>query len=542
MVPGRVATPPIPRPSPSHPAMPSPYTPPADYFGTITVGVTATDTHGASDTSTFTVNVAAVNDAPVITNGPVTGSVLEAGDADTFVNASWDGAAVRPESNYTPSTTVIADALLAMLGSDTTAGTESVADVLDLIQADLPATSTRADAILAVWDYLDSFYTSGDNYYHVGHNTAAVNLAIQYVNWITLSDGAPLTDVIAKYTEDGSGNVTRSQSIHDNLLGNFGLAGLSDRFSGQVYDPVDGTNSTGIYEVIFDAGYADMHARPYYGGAPANPEAARIFDMAHGLVPVSAGQLTATDADHDDLNWSILADPLDPDSDTGHLDGQYGTLHVDADGKWRYVLDNARLATQSLGEGDHGDPEVFTVQVDDGNGGTATTTITINVTGSNDAPVIDAAVDGAVFAAVEDTAIESGSTSVADILAAAITDIDGDAVSVTLTLTYGPWSGGDTPDPETITIAPGDAFSLHTAGRLLRHHHRRRHSHRHARRVRYIDLHRQCRRGQRRPRDHQRSGDGQRVRGRRCRYLRERGLGRRCRCQLRADCGQCHSD
>ncbi|QDZ10704.1 hypothetical protein FPZ08_08030 [Devosia ginsengisoli] len=510
MVPGRVATPPIPRPSPSHPAMPSPYTPPADYFGTITVGVTATDTHGASDTSTFTVNVAAVNDAPVITNGPVTGSVFEAGDADTFANAALG---VGADANYVPTAanaTAINTALFGLIGDQNTAG-NPVKPVVDAIEADLLARGgTRADAILAVWDYLDNFYTANlpGNYDHVGHNTATIRLGLEYI--LYLKDGnAPLTGVIVKYTENGSGDVTREQSLHDNLLGNINAAGLADRFSGDHFDPTGVTPPTGIYADIFAVVGADtaaLLARPWISGnIPGNAQDiadAALADINLGLVPVSAGQLTATDADHDDLNWSILADPLDPDSDTGHLDGQYGTLHVDADGKWRYVLDNARLATQSLGEGDHGDPEVFTVQVDDGNGGTATTTITINVTGSNDAPVIDAAVDGAVFAAVEDTAIESGSTSVADILAAAITDIDGDAVSVTLTLTYGPWSGGDTPDPETITIAPGDAFSLHTAGRLLRHHHRRRHSHRHARRVRYIDLHRQCRRGQRRPRDH----------------------------------------
>jgi VCBS repeat-containing protein len=170
-------------------------------------GETDTDTftytvndNGTLVTETITITVTGTNDAPIVTNGPVVGKVFEAGDADTFVNASWDSAAVRPESNYVP-TPAIAAALAGLIGDENTAG-GSVDAVLNLITADLfPSGGTRADAILAVWDYLDTFYTSAvppaTNYYHLGHNTATIRLGLEYIEYLKAGN-APLTGVIVK--------------------------------------------------------------------------------------------------------------------------------------------------------------------------------------------------------------------------------------------------------------------------------------------------------------------------------------------------------
>ncbi|PLY04748.1 MAG: hypothetical protein C0625_15880 [Arcobacter sp.] len=67
--------------------------------------------------------------------------------------------------------------------------------------------------------------------------------------------------------------------------------------------------------------------------------------------------------------------------------GEYGNILMDADGSYLYNLYNDRAATNALSEGEEV-TEVFTYTVSDGQGGTDTATLTINITGTNDAPVI----------------------------------------------------------------------------------------------------------------------------------------------------------
>ncbi|WP_421682630.1 retention module-containing protein [Stutzerimonas urumqiensis] len=93
------------------------------------------------------------------------------------------------------------------------------------------------------------------------------------------------------------------------------------------------------------------------------------------------GQLSATDADDSQLTWS------------GSASGTFGTLTVNADGSYLYVVNAAAVNALNAGETPFDD---FEVTVTDPHGGTATQTIRIDVTGSNDAPLAtatDAAAD-----------------------------------------------------------------------------------------------------------------------------------------------------
>src|SRR5262249_21963122 len=72
------------------------------------------------------------------------------------------------------------------------------------------------------------------------------------------------------------------------------------------------------------------------------------------------------------------------------LSGSYGTLDVDQTGKWTYTLDNSRIATQNLAEGQHA-LDTFTVKVADQYGAFDTQTVNIDVVGTNDAPVMQTA-------------------------------------------------------------------------------------------------------------------------------------------------------
>ncbi|WP_345891531.1 VCBS domain-containing protein, partial [Pseudomonas chlororaphis] len=103
----------------------------------------------------------------------------------------------------------------------------------------------------------------------------------------------------------------------------------------------------------------------------------------------------------------------------GSPTGTYGSIAVDGSGQWTYTLangtDGVASAVQSLKAGESHD-EVFSVQVSDGLGGVDTQLVTVTVTGSNDAPVLNFALGNDVGTAQEDTTLSvSGQFSSTDI-------------------------------------------------------------------------------------------------------------------------------
>ncbi|QSI78358.1 VCBS domain-containing protein [Niveibacterium microcysteis] len=63
--------------------------------------------------------------------------------------------------------------------------------------------------------------------------------------------------------------------------------------------------------------------------------------------------------------------------------GTYGTLTLNSDGTYNYALNNTSTAVQNLTAGQVAN-DVFTYTISDGHGGTATTTLTVAVTGTQD--------------------------------------------------------------------------------------------------------------------------------------------------------------
>ncbi|MBD1558886.1 hypothetical protein HC752_18285 [Vibrio sp. S9_S30] len=88
------------------------------------------------------------------------------------------------------------------------------------------------------------------------------------------------------------------------------------------------------------------------------------------------GSMDVADADVDDTHgWTVSNDGV----------GKYGSISIDANGDWTYVLNNQSNTVQRLPEGQK-EQETFTVTVSDGKGGIDTKEITIEVTGTNDIP------------------------------------------------------------------------------------------------------------------------------------------------------------
>ncbi|NCN89645.1 MAG: tandem-95 repeat protein, partial [Gallionella sp.] len=146
------------------------------------------------------------------------------------------------------------------------------------------------------------------------------------------------------------------------------------------------------------------------------------------ITGVNDGPVTADDqaAVQEDLGIAAAGSVLSNDSDVdqgtvlqvanaGTQQGQYGSLVLNADGQYNYVLDNTSLAVQSLAQGQIV-AEQFAYQATDGIASTPAT-LTITITGTNDAPVteIDTATvqeDGAILASgnvlVNDTDVDQG--------------------------------------------------------------------------------------------------------------------------------------
>ena len=96
----------------------------------------------------------------------------------------------------------------------------------------------------------------------------------------------------------------------------------------------------------------------------------------------ATGDLNTVDVDHGAvLTWQAQGG-------NSVISGTYGTLNIDQAGTWTYNLDNSRTATQNLAQGQT-KIDTFVVQVTDEHGAFDTETVTINVAGSNDAPLME---------------------------------------------------------------------------------------------------------------------------------------------------------
>ncbi|TIU60304.1 MAG: hypothetical protein E5W25_31165, partial [Mesorhizobium sp.] len=148
-----------------------------------------------------------------------------------------------------------------------------------------------------------------------------------------LNDGDPLSDSFTVHSEDGT-----SQLITISITGTNDAA------------IIDGTTSGAVDEDGADA-------------------------------PVTAiGSLTASDVDNADNVFQ---------ADSGST--SYGSFTIDAAGNWTYTLDDTNPTVDALNDGDPLS-DSFTVHSEDG----TSQLITISITGTNDAAIIDGTTSGAV--------------------------------------------------------------------------------------------------------------------------------------------------
>ncbi|EPT9250013.1 Ig-like domain-containing protein [Photobacterium damselae] len=450
------------------------YVPNPDFNGEDSFTVVVDDGNGGSDTITVTVNVTPVNDAPVGENvttetqeetavtGQLTATDID-GDNLTFKPGSdpTNGSVtVNPDGSweYVPNTDFNGEDSFTVVVDDGNGGTDTITVTVNVtpvndapvgedvsaetqeetaVTGQLTATDVDGDSLTfkpgsdptngsvtvnpdGSWEYVPNPDFNGEDSFTVvvddgngGTDTITVTVNVTPVN-----DAPVGEDVIAETQEETAvtGQLTATDVDGDNLTFKPG----SDPSNGQVTVNPDGSweyvpntdfNGEDSFTVVVDDGNGGTDTITVtVNVTPVNdaPVGENVSAETQEETAVT-GQLTATDVDGDNLTFKPGTNP------------ENGSVTVNPDGSWEYVPNP-----------DFNGEDSFTVVVDDGNGGTDTITVTVNVTPINDAPV------------GEDVSAETQEeTAVTGQLTA--TDVDGD------NLTFKP---GTNPENGSVTVNP----------------------------------------------------------------------------------------
>ena len=166
---------------------------------------------------------------------------------------------------------------------------------------------------------------------------------------------------------------------HINVTDTFGATATQD-----VLITISGSNDAPIVTADTNAGDAVVESGVAVGG-----------NTPFAGDPSATGNVLANDSDPDTIDVLTVAGvaagtasgPLSGNVGTS-VSGTYGTLTLGSNGQWTYALDNSNPNTNALAQGESA-TDVFSYTASDGHGGIApTTTLSIAIAGTNDAPVI----------------------------------------------------------------------------------------------------------------------------------------------------------
>ena len=303
---------------------------------------------------------------------------------------------------------------------------DAATDTTTLVAADLDASGSVSPSDLTVLDgklyFTADDGTSGRELYV--HDPATGDTTLVDINAFGSSDPRELTAIAGKlYFSADDGISGREFYVYDPVTGTTTI--VDDLAPGSASSTP--TELTGITLTLGDA--------VVEAGTSAN-------DVPAPGDPLATGNVLTNDTDPDSgdtkIVVSVQAGTTISDAGTPII-GTYGTLLLAADGTFAYTLDNADPDTNALAQGEAAS-DVFTYTMADGQGATSSTTLTINITGTNDAPVL-AGIEGAALVYSEN----DPATTIADTLAVSDVD-DANIGSATVTITSGFVSGEDVLD------------------------------------------------------------------------------------------------
>ncbi|MEQ9901464.1 retention module-containing protein, partial [Pectobacterium punjabense] len=389
------------------------YTPGANFNGNDRFVVTVSDGNGGTTTSTVSIGVRPVNDAPVTADQSI------ATDEDT------------PVSGTIVATDVDGDTLSYTVGTPPANGTLTL------------------NGATGAYTYTPGANFNGNDRFVVtvsdgngGTTTSTVSIGVRPVNdapvtadqSIVTDEDTPVSGAIVATDVDGD---TLSYTVGTPPAN--GTLTLNGTTGAYTYTPGANFNGNDRFVVtVSDGNGGTTTSTVSIGVRPVNdaPVTADQSIATDEDTPVS-GTIVATDVDGDTLSYSVSTQP------------QHGTLTLDgATGQYTYTPAQ-----------DYNGNDRFIVTVSDGNGGTATSTVSIGVRPVNDAPVT---ADQSI-ATDEDTPVSG--TIVA-------TDVDGDTLRYsvstqpangTLTLngatgayTYTPGANFNGNDRFVVTVSDGN--------------------------------------------------------------------------------------
>jgi VCBS repeat-containing protein len=349
--------------------------------GSYSITVTATDASGLAVSSSFSIDVANVNDAPVVSMAMADQSTLEDAPfsftipAGTFSDADF----IHGDSLSYAVTLADGTALPAWLTFDaatqTFSGIPGNADVGTLnvcvTATDQAGASVAATFALDVVNVNDAPVAANDVVTASGTATV-ISIASLLANDydIDLGDTFAMTgfDAITAagntVMQDASGNLVFDIGNRYQYLGTG--QSTTDSFTYTVTDTAGATSTATVNVTI--TGTND---------APVVATDTAVVQEDFGIT--ATGNVLANDSDADQGTVLTVAN-------AGLFTGQYGQLALLADGSYTYQLDNASQSVQSLAAGQTV-TDTFSYQATDGQVSTPSV-LTVSIIGSNDAPAV----------------------------------------------------------------------------------------------------------------------------------------------------------
>ena len=346
-----------------------------DNIGIVSVQVTATDLAGASTNSSFTIDVANVNDAPVVASALVDQAATEdqafsfqipadsfkdidAGDTLTYSATMVDGSSLPGWLSFDVATQTFSGipgndnvgAVSVQVAVTDLAGATAnsvfditIANINDapVVTTAIPDLTTRAGAAFS-WQVPVNTFTDVD----AGD---CLTLGVTLVN----GDPLPAWLVFDAATQTFSGIPAAG------LTGNVGIQLTATDRAGAT------ANSN------FNLNVIGRNSAPV-----AASDTATVIEDTHTR---ASGNVLTNDSDLDP--GTVLAVTL-----PGVTHGEYGYLNIKADGNYSYQLANNTLSVQTLGRGDTV-VDSFNYAVTDG-AASATSTLDVSISGTNDAPIV----------------------------------------------------------------------------------------------------------------------------------------------------------
>ncbi|KZD09030.1 hypothetical protein AUP43_07990, partial [Oceanibaculum pacificum] len=391
---------------------------------------TITDEDGGTATATLTITITGVNDTPVAQNNdnsvvkgatdPITGNVIDDDNGDG-VDADPDAGTDLTVSAIDGEAGDVGQMLTGTYGTITINSNGSYSYTLDNDNEDVVALRPGDPALTENFTY-----TIVDDYGQT--DTATLTITINGEN-----TGPTATDNENEIDEDATvpatGNVLTDNDGDGVDTDPEGTDLIVAEVNGEAADvgvEVAGTygaitiNEDGSYSYVIDNDNADVQAleegetvtdsftytmQDEDGGTDTATLTITIngvntgpfaTDNSNAITEDDADPVTGnvmTEDDGDGVDSDVEGSDLDVSAVNGEttnvgaaVSGTYGSVTINADGTYSYALDNDSAAVQALEEGETV-TDVFTYTIVDDQGATDTATLTVTITGRNDAPV-----------------------------------------------------------------------------------------------------------------------------------------------------------